>query len=66
MNWNDEYRKKKISIDEGLRNIKSGTKIVTSMAAMEAQGLLKNLHRVEDVENVAVATCLNIGSIRFR
>ncbi len=65
MNWNDEYRKKKISIEEGLRNIKSGTKIVTSMAAMEAQGLLKNLHRVEDVENVAVATCLNIGEYPF-
>jgi len=61
LNWVEEYRKKKIGIDEALKNVKSNTKIVTSMAAMEAQGLLRNLHRVENVENVAVATCLNIG-----
>ena len=65
MNWVEEYRKKRIGIDEALKNVKSNTKIVTSMAAMEAQGLLRNLHRVENVENVAVATCLNIGEYPF-
>jgi hypothetical protein len=65
LNWKDEYKKKRISIEEGLRNVRSGTKIVTSMAAMEARGLLENLHRVDGVENVAVATCLNIGEYPF-
>jgi len=65
LNWQDTYREKLITIDEALSNIKSNTKIVTSMACMEARGLLENIHRVKDVENVAVATCLNIGEYPF-
>lgn len=65
MNWPDEYERKKTSIEDALKLIKSDTKIVTSMACMEARGLLENLHRVDSVKNVAVATCLNIGEYPF-
>ena len=65
-NWKEEFRKKTISIEEGIRLIKSGNRIVTSMVTLEAPGLLTNLHRVgADVTDVRVATCLNMGEYDF-
>ncbi len=64
--WKMEYRKRLIKLDEALSLIKPGSRIVTSMACMEARGLLENLHTTaERVEDVAVATCLNLGDYLF-
>ncbi|HAA85741.1 MAG TPA: 4-hydroxybutyrate--acetyl-CoA CoA transferase [Kosmotogaceae bacterium] len=64
--WTSQYTKKQLSLQEGLELIKPGTRVVTSMACMEARGLLENLHTIADrVADVAVATCLNLGDYEF-
>lgn len=66
INWNEKYIEKKISVEEGIARIKSGSRIVTSMVTLEAPGLLTNLHKVgSDINDVRVATCLNMGEYKF-
>lgn len=66
INWNNEYQRRRISIEEGIAKIKSNSRIVTSMVTLEAPGLLTNLHRVNpDIADIRVATCLNMGEYDF-
>ncbi len=66
MSWKKEYNNKKITVDDALNMVKSNYDIVVGLAASEPMDFLNRLHEVKDnVENVNVLTCLNMGNYEF-
>jgi acyl-CoA hydrolase len=59
LNYRDIYRRKLVSVDKALENIKSHQEIVTALCACEPVTLLSNLHTIKDrVENVSVVNAM--------
>lgn len=66
MNFNDEFKKKLISLDDALSLVKSDYEICVGLAAAEPVDFLTRLHETADrVTNVSVLTCLNMGDYKF-
>ena len=66
MSWKNEYNNKKITVDDALSMVKSDYDIVVGLASAEPMDFLDRLHEVKDnVENVNVLTCLNMGDYEF-
>ena len=66
MSWKNEYNNKKITVDDALNMVKSNYDIVVGLASAEPMDFLNRLHEVKDnVENVNVLTCLNMGNYEF-
>lgn len=66
MNFNDEFNKKLISLDEALALVSSNYEICVGLAASEPMDFLSRLHEVAyRVSNVTVLTCLNMGDYKF-
>lgn len=66
MFFNDELRKKTITLEDSLQIVKSNDEVVVALAGAEPIGFLSNLHKIKDrVENVSVVTCLNMGNYKF-
>lgn len=57
----EQFNKKKISVEDALTYVKSGDHIVSALAAAEPRNMLSKLHTVADrVKDVRVSTCLPI------
>ena len=66
MNYQDEYKKRLISIPEAVSKIKSDNNIVVAMCASEPQGCMGQFHSIaERVENVRVFSCLTLKPYDF-
>lgn len=66
MSWKREYNNKKITVDDALNMVKSDFDIVVGLAASEPVEFLSRLHEIKDeVRNVNVLTCLNMGDYEF-
>lgn len=66
MNYKEEYLKKLRSLDDILKLVKSDYEICVALAGSEPMDFLNNLHRIkDDVKNVNILTCLNMGSYKF-
>ncbi len=66
MTWENQYKNKKITVDDALNMVKSDYDIVVGLASAEPMDFLERLHEVKDnVENVNVLTCLNMGDYEF-
>ena len=66
MFFDNELKKKTITLDDLLLMVKSEDEIVVSLAGAEPIGFLSNLHKVKDrVRNVSVVTCLNMNNYEF-
>lgn len=66
MRLKEEYRKKLVSLDEGVSQIKSGDEVVTAMAASQPPGLMNQLGSRRDyVRDVRVITCLPLAEYSF-
>lgn len=59
MNYKDMYRRKLVSVEKALENIKSHQEVVTALCACEPVTLLNNLHTIKDrVEDVSVVNAM--------
>jgi acyl-CoA hydrolase len=66
MQFKEEYQKKLITIEAALELVKSDDEICVGLAGSEPINFLSRLHEVKDqVENVNVLTCLNMGNYKF-
>ncbi len=66
MNYQDEYKKRLISIPEAVSKIKSNDNLVVAMCASEPQGLMSQFHTVANhVENARVFSCLTLKPYDF-
>lgn len=66
MSWKKVYNNKRINVDDALNMVKSNYDIVVGLAASEPMDFLDRLHEVKDnVKNVNVLTCLNMGNYEF-
>ncbi len=66
MNFQDEYKRKRISIPEAVSKIKSNDNIVVAMCASEPQGCMEHFHTVASkVEQVRVFSCLTLKPYDF-
>lgn len=66
MNFNDEYKKKKIAVEDALDKVQSNYEVVVGLAGGEPTGFLSRVHEIKDrVENVSIVTCLNMGDYKF-
>lgn len=65
MNWQEEYRRKLMSIDEALEMVTSGCSIGAAMACAAPPGLLSALENRQDVENVRVFSALLLKDFSF-
>lgn len=66
MNFAEEYRRKLVSVDEALKQIKSHDEIVCSLASCEPMTLLSHLHTIKDrVEAVSVVNAMMLGNYEF-
>ncbi len=66
MNFQDEYKAKLRTIDEILKEIKSGSVITTAVVPQTPKVFMNNLHRVgDDVHNIEIYTILNTGYVEF-
>ncbi len=64
--WKEKYKQKLMSIDDAILNLPKRVSVVVSMAAAEAQGFLKNIHKFKDhFEKIKVITCLDMGYYEF-
>jgi len=64
--WNGEYRKRLVSIDEAIRVIKSGDDVVVAQCASEPQGTMSRLHTLADrVTDVRVFSVLTLKPYDF-
>jgi acyl-CoA hydrolase len=65
-NWNEDYKRRLISIEEAVRHIKSNDDIIVGQCASEPQGLMSKIHTVRDeVENVRVFSVLTLQPYDF-
>lgn len=59
MDYRESYRRKLVSVEEALENIKSNDEVVTALAMCEPATLLRSLHTIKDrVENVSVVNAM--------
>lgn len=66
MYYNEQYRKKLITVDQALDKVQSNTEIVVGLAVNEPVDFLSRLHEIKDrVENVNVLTCLSMDQYKF-
>lgn len=64
--WKEKYKQKLMSIDDAILNLPKRVSVVVSMAAAEAQGFLKSIHKFKDhFEKIKVITCLDTGYYEF-
>jgi len=64
--WTNVYNNKKRSVEEAILSLPKRCTVVVGLAAMEAQGLLSNLHKFRDnFEYIKVLTCLNMKDYPF-
>ncbi len=64
--WQEEYKRKLISIDEALAKIKDGDQVITGLGAGESRFFLRNVHKIADrVKDVTVTTCLPMEDYEF-
>ncbi len=62
MNVNELYKRKKISIEEAVGQVKSNQKVCVAMAGSEPQGLMEGLsQRIDELKNVHIVSCLMMG-----
>ncbi|MDD3852514.1 MAG: acetyl-CoA hydrolase/transferase C-terminal domain-containing protein [Syntrophomonadaceae bacterium] len=66
MNYSEAYRRKVVSVEEALQQIKSHHEVVCALVACEPATLLSNLHTIRDqVEDVSVVSALMLGQYEF-
>ncbi|MGS0745075.1 acetyl-CoA hydrolase/transferase family protein [Syntrophomonas erecta subsp. sporosyntropha] len=66
MNYQEIYRRKVVSVDEALEQVKSHHEVVCGLIACEPVSLLSRLHTIKDrVEDVSVVTALLLGEYEF-
>lgn len=64
--WQDNYKRKVISLDDALSKIKDGDQIITGLGAGEARHFLRNVHKIADrVNEITVTTCLPTENYEF-
>ena len=64
--YNSEYQKKVISIEEAVHKMESDMDVVVAMGASEPQGLLQKFHTVADkVKNVKVFAAVMLNAYDF-
>jgi acyl-CoA hydrolase len=64
--WEDKYKRKLMSIEDAIKSLPPKATVIVGMAAMEAQGLLTQVHKHEDhFEYLKVGSCLNLGDFPF-
>lgn len=65
-NYMKKYNEKLITVEEAIKKVKSNDEICVGLAGSEPQDFLKILHkRRDEVENVNILTCLNMGNYKF-
>lgn len=66
MNFQQMYRRKLVSVEEALEQVKSHHEVVCSLAASEPATMLSQLHTIKDrVEDVSVVSALMMGEYEF-
>lgn len=64
--WNEEYRRRLVSIDEAIQVIKSGDDVIVAQCASEPQGTMSRLHTIADrVTDVRVFSVLTLKPYDF-
>lgn len=64
--WNEEYRRRLVSIDEAIKVIKSGDDVIVAQCASEPQGTMSRLHTIADrVTDVRVFSVLTLKPYDF-
>ncbi|MFY9377284.1 MAG: 4-hydroxybutyrate--acetyl-CoA CoA transferase, partial [Peptococcia bacterium] len=64
--WQEEYKKKVISVDEALAKVKDNDHIITGLGCGESRVFFRNLHKIADkVRNVTVTNCLPVENYEF-
>ncbi|MGE5422375.1 MAG: acetyl-CoA hydrolase/transferase family protein [Ignavibacteriales bacterium] len=59
MDYRESYRRKLVSVEKALENIKSNDEVVTALAMCEPATLLRSLHTIGDrVENVSLVNAM--------
>ncbi|MFP4567066.1 MAG: acetyl-CoA hydrolase/transferase family protein [Spirochaetaceae bacterium] len=65
-NWNEDYKRRLISMEEAVGHIKTGDDIIVGQCASEPQGLMSRIHTVRDrVEDVRVFSVLTLEPYDF-
>ncbi|MFP4012184.1 MAG: 4-hydroxybutyrate--acetyl-CoA CoA transferase, partial [Spirochaetaceae bacterium] len=65
-NWNEDYKRRLISMEEAVGHIKTGDDIIVGQCASEPQGLMSRIHTVRDrVEDVRVFSVLTLQPYDF-
>jgi acyl-CoA hydrolase len=66
MNYQEMYKRKVVSVEEALQEIKSGQEITCALIACEPVTMLSQLHTIKDrVEDVSVVTALLMNEYEF-
>lgn len=66
INFEDEYKKKLLNVEDALEKVKSNDEVVVAMAGAEPRAFLANLGKIKNrVENVSIVTCLNMENYDF-
>ena len=66
MNYKEMYQRKVVSVEEALKEIKSGQEVLCGMVACEPVAMLSQLHTIKDrVEDVSVVTALLMNEYDF-
>ena len=66
MNSKELYQRKVVSVEEALKEIKSGQEVTCGLIACEPVTMLSQLHTIKDrVENVSVVTALLMNEYEF-
>lgn len=66
MNYKEMYQRKVVSVEEALKEIKSGQEIACGLIACEPVAMLSQLHTIKDrVEDVSVLTALLMNEYDF-
>lgn len=66
MNYQQVYRRKLVSVEEALEQVKSHHEVVCALAASEPATLLSQLHSIKErVEDVSVVSALMMGEYEF-
>ncbi len=64
--WQEEYKRKVVSVEEALNKVKDNDHIITGLGAGESRLFFRNLHRIADkVKNVIVTNCLPVENYEF-
>lgn len=66
MNYKETYQSKVVSVQEALKQIKSGQEVVCALVGSEPVAMLSQLHTVKDrVDNVSVVTAFMMNEYEF-